>query len=59
LGSSDEGKVPASLSLFLKSEKIPALLLLAKGLPGLLSKVSQEPNPKECSQDYVCVLSKP
>jgi hypothetical protein len=26
LGSSDQRKVPASLSLFLKSEKIPALL---------------------------------
>jgi len=31
LGSSDQWKVPASLSLFLKSEKIPALLYLAKG----------------------------
>jgi hypothetical protein len=26
LGSSDQGKVPASLSLFLKNAKIPALL---------------------------------
>ncbi len=59
LGSSDQRKVPASLSLFLKIEKIPALLLLGKGLPGLLSKVSQQPNPKECLQDYLCVLSKP
>jgi hypothetical protein len=32
LGSSDQWKVPASLSLFLKSEKIPALLHLGKGL---------------------------
>jgi hypothetical protein len=31
LGSSDQWKVPASLSLFLKSEKIPALLYLGKG----------------------------
>jgi hypothetical protein len=31
LGSSDQRKVPASLSLFLKSEKIPALLYLGKG----------------------------
>ncbi len=31
LGSSDERKVPASLSLFLKSEKIPALLQAGKG----------------------------
>jgi hypothetical protein len=32
LGSSDQWKVPASLSLFLKSEKIPTLLYLGKGL---------------------------
>jgi hypothetical protein len=31
LGSSDQWKVPASLSLFLKSEKIPALLYVGKG----------------------------
>jgi hypothetical protein len=31
LGSSDQRKVPASLSLFLKSEKIPALHYLGKG----------------------------
>ncbi len=31
-GSSDQWKVPASLSLFLKSEKIPALLYVGKGL---------------------------
>jgi hypothetical protein len=31
LGSSDQEKVPASLSLFLKSEKIPALLYIGKG----------------------------
>jgi len=31
LGSFDHQKVPASLSLFLKSEKIPALLYLGKG----------------------------
>jgi hypothetical protein len=30
-GSSDERKVLASLSLFLKSEKIPALLYIGKG----------------------------
>jgi len=30
LGSSDQRKVPASLSLFLKSEKIPALLSVGK-----------------------------
>jgi hypothetical protein len=32
LGSSDQRKVPASLSLFLKNAKIPALLGLGKGL---------------------------
>ncbi len=31
LGTSDQRKVPASLSLFLKSEKIPALLYIGKG----------------------------
>jgi len=31
LGSSDQWKVPASLSLFLKSEKIPAPLYIGKG----------------------------
>jgi len=31
LGSSDKWKVPASLSLFLKSAKFPALLYLGKG----------------------------
>jgi hypothetical protein len=31
LGSSDQRKVAASLSLFLKSEKIPALLYVGKG----------------------------
>jgi hypothetical protein len=31
LGSSDLRKVPASLSLFVKSEKIPALLSAGKG----------------------------
>jgi len=31
LGSSDQWKVPASLSLFLKSEKFPALLYGGKG----------------------------
>jgi len=31
LGSSDQGKLLASLSLFLKSEKIPALLYIGKG----------------------------
>jgi hypothetical protein len=31
LGSSDQRKVPASLSLFLKSEKIPALLYIGNG----------------------------
>jgi len=31
LGSSDEQKIPVSLSLFLKSEKIRALLYLGKG----------------------------
>jgi hypothetical protein len=31
LGSSDQQKVPTSLSLFLKSEKIPALLYEGKG----------------------------
>jgi hypothetical protein len=31
LGSSDQEKVPASLSLFLKSETIPALLCVGKG----------------------------
>jgi hypothetical protein len=31
LGSSDQEKVPASLSLFLKYEKIPALLYIGKG----------------------------
>jgi len=30
-GSSDQWKVPANLSLFLKSEKIPALLYVGKG----------------------------
>jgi hypothetical protein len=30
-GSSDQWKVPASLSLFLKSEKIPDLLYVGKG----------------------------
>jgi len=30
LGSSDQRQVPASLSLFLKSEKIPALLYVGK-----------------------------
>ncbi len=32
LGSSDQRKVPASQSLFLKSEKIPALLYGGKGI---------------------------
>ncbi len=32
LGSSDQRKAPASLPLFLKSEKIPALLSVGKGL---------------------------
>jgi hypothetical protein len=32
LGSSDQRKVPASLSLFLKNAKIPALLQVGKGL---------------------------
>jgi hypothetical protein len=32
LRSSDQQKVPANLSLFLKSEKIPALLYIGKGL---------------------------
>jgi hypothetical protein len=36
LGSSDQRKVPASLSLFLKSEKIPALLYMKE--KGLSSK---------------------
>ncbi len=31
LGSSDQQKVPASLSLFLKSERIPTLLYIGKG----------------------------
>jgi len=31
LGSSDQRKVTASMSLFLKSEKIPALLYIGKG----------------------------
>jgi hypothetical protein len=31
VGSSDQRKVPASLSLFLKSEKIPALLYIGEG----------------------------
>ncbi len=31
LGFSDQRKVPASFSLFLKSEKIPALLYVGKG----------------------------
>jgi hypothetical protein len=31
LGSSDQQKVPASLSLFQKSEKIPTLLYIGKG----------------------------
>jgi len=31
LGSSGQRKVPASLSPFLKSEKIPALLYMGKG----------------------------
>jgi hypothetical protein len=31
LGSSDQRKVAASLSLFLKIEKIPALLYIGKG----------------------------
>ncbi len=31
VGSSDERKVPANLSLFLKSDKIPALLYVGKG----------------------------
>jgi hypothetical protein len=31
LGSSDQRKLPANLSLFLKSEKIPSLLYLGKG----------------------------
>jgi hypothetical protein len=31
LGSPDQRKVPASLSLFLKSEKIPALVCVGKG----------------------------
>jgi hypothetical protein len=31
LGSSDQEKVPASLSLFQKSEKIPDLLYIGKG----------------------------
>ncbi len=31
LRSSDQRKVPASLSLYLKSEKIPALLYIGKG----------------------------
>jgi hypothetical protein len=30
LGSSDQRKVPSNLSLFLKSEKIPALLYVRK-----------------------------
>jgi hypothetical protein len=32
LGSSDQRNVPASVSLFLKSENIPALLYVRKGL---------------------------
>jgi hypothetical protein len=32
LGSSDQRNVPASLSLFLKHEKIPALFYVGKGL---------------------------
>jgi hypothetical protein len=32
LGSSDQWKVPANLSLFLKSEKIPALLYFSVNL---------------------------
>ncbi len=32
VGSSDQRKVPASLSLFLKCEKIPALLYIGEGL---------------------------
>jgi hypothetical protein len=31
LGSSNQQKVPVSLSVFLKSEKVPALLYLGKG----------------------------
>ncbi len=31
LGSSDQRKVPAGLSLFQKSEKIPALLYIGRG----------------------------
>jgi hypothetical protein len=31
LGSSNQRKVPASLSLFLKSEKLPALFKVGKG----------------------------
>ncbi len=43
LGSSDQLKVPASLSLFLKSEKIPALLYLGKGLE--YKPFSEGPSP--------------
>jgi hypothetical protein len=47
LGSSDQQKVPASLSLFLKSEKIPALLYVGKG-PGYRPFRDFRPVPLSC-----------
>jgi hypothetical protein len=40
LGSSDERKVPASMSLVPKSEKIPALLYVGKDLSTVPSVIS-------------------
>jgi hypothetical protein len=42
LGSSDQQKVPAGLSLFLESEKIPALFNVRKG-PEYRSQIREGP----------------
>ncbi len=49
LGSSDQRKVPASMSLLLKSEKIPALLYVGKGSEyrGLLLHLTVPSNGQE------------
>jgi hypothetical protein len=47
LGSSDQQKVPASLSLFLNSEKIPALLYVRKG-PKYRPFGDFQPDPSAC-----------
>ncbi len=42
VGSSDQQKVPANLPLFLKSEKIPALLYIGKG-PSVIFDLFPQP----------------